>query len=590
MTVVLDRWSAAWSDGTRWQVARILAVLGTGSATVGLFTSRLVLDDLGLAGGLGPPYWLGLLLLPLAAIVEASRGPSASRGLLAMLVVGWLLIVWLMPLVLEGTPRFRTSYSNYGYVDPLVRGDGLDRNRFLYHNWPLFPIAMAVVRIVGIGVETVMAVFPLIFMCLYLGLMGLLLAQFDERPAGSGSGRLGRQELQRRLGRLDPRLLLVLFLFPVFDWTGQDYFSPQALAFAFFLAFTAILANVAGSGAGRPSAGQTIGLILTFTAIVATHVLTSLFALGVLSVLAVGRVVRPWTLLATALVIFVGWQVYVAAPFYASYGDRLLEGLLRLGTFLETNIASRVGGSPGHALAAQLRILATAIIFGVGAAAFWILARNRVWVWQVRFAIAYILGIMVVIPISIYGGEAIIRGLLFTLPMLLVLVYLTLEQRVIQALVAVVLVVGSPLHIYTHYGNELYDYVSPAELAIFREVEALAPANIYGGYPAGAYQETARLDTRNASLPRQEDATTVEDFLDPESHNWADQTLPTYVVLTRGDEAAVRLFRNEPTLIEEARNALAADPTFEIVFENSDGVIFGRVDGVAQRMDVARLR
>ena len=554
------------------------------------WVSRLVLDDLGLAGGLALPYWLGLLLLPVAAIVEASRGSSASRGMLAMLVVGWLLLVWLMPLILEGTPRFRTSYSNYGYVDPLVRGDGLDRGRFLYHNWPLFPIAMAAVRVVGIGVEALLAVFPAIIMCLYIALMGVLLAQFDESPTGSSTGRMKLQKLPDRLGELDPRLLLVLFLFPVFDWTGQDYFSPQALAFAFFLAFTVILANVAASGVGRPSARQTVGLIVAFTAIVATHVLTSLFALGVLGVLVVGRVVRPWTLLATALVIFIGWQVYVAAPFYASYGDRLLEGLLRLGSFLETNIASRVTGSPGHALAAQLRILATAIIFAVGIAGFLILARNRVWVWQVRFAVAYILGIMIVIPISIYGGEAIIRGLLFTLPMLLVVIYLTIGQRVIQALVAVALVVGAPLHIYTHYGNELYDYVSPAELAVFHEVEGLAPANIYGGYPAGAYQQTARLDTRNASLPRQEDATTVDDFLDPESHNWADQTLPTYVVLTRGDHAAVRLFRDEPALIEQARTALAADPSFEIIFENPDGVIFGRVDGVAKRTDIARFR
>ena len=175
-------WLADWSDSSRQRTARILAVLGTVLSLIGLLMSRLVLDDLGLAGGLAAPYWAGLVLLPSAAIVEASRGSSASRRLLAVLVVAWLLLVWLTPLALEGTPRFRTSFSNYGYVDPLVRGDGLDRAQFLYHNWPLFPIAMAVVRLVGIGAELLLAVFPVIVMCLYLGLMGYLLQQF-ERPS-----------------------------------------------------------------------------------------------------------------------------------------------------------------------------------------------------------------------------------------------------------------------------------------------------------------------------------------------------------------------------------------------------------------------
>lgn len=581
---LVDGGSSGWPDAARERTARILAVIGTVSLLVGLLFSRLVLDDLGLAGGLALPYWVGLLLLPVAAVVEASRGPSASRRLLATLVIAWFLVVWLTPLVLEGTPRFRTSYSNYGYVDPLVRGDGLDRSRFLYHNWPLFPIATAALRVVGVGAELLLAIFPLIIMAVYLALTVILMKQFDPPNKVAETPTLDRGGLVGDLGTLDPRLLLVLFLFPVFDWTGQDYFSPQALAFAFFLGFAAILANVARAPNRRPSAKQTVALLLVFTAIVATHVLTSLFALGILGALIVTRAVRPWTILATSLVIFVGWQVYIAAPFYGSYGERLLEGLLSLGSFLETNIANRVGGSPGHSLAAALRIVATAIIFAVGAAALYVRLRDRSWDWTMRFTLAYLAGIAVVIPISIYGGEAVIRGLLFSLPMLLGLIYLAIDKRVIQGLVAAALVIGAPLHIFTHYGNELYDYVSPAELAVIHEVVGLAPANIYGGYPAGAYQQTARLDSRNASLPRQDERTTVGDFLEPERHNWANTTVPTYVVLTRGDHAAVRLFRGEPDLIDEAIAALDADPAFEIVFENEDGVIFGRTEDTSESL------
>ncbi len=569
-------------DPTRRAVSIAFTIVALAASIVGLLTSSLVLDDLGLASGLSFLYWFGLVALVVASLVEASRGERANRALMIGQIAAWTLLVWITPTILEGTPRFRTSYSNYGYVDPLVRGDGFDLTRFLYHNWPLFPILMAGLRLIGISAEALMIGFPIVAIATYVGLAALLLAVLAGRrdePAAEADPPDLRTRLRGLVWTLDARLLLVLFLFPVFNWTGQDYFSPQGLAFALFLGFIIVLANAARAPSGRLGGVATIATLVLFLAIVATHVLTSLFALGVLGVLVLTRRLKPWTVFVTAAVLFFTWQVYVAAPFYDSYGDRLLEGMLRLGSFFETNVSNRVGGSPGHILAAQLRIVATTIVFGLGGLAIILLWRRRSFGRSVWFAAAYLAGITAVIPISIYGGEAVIRGLLFSLPILPVIIALAMDRQAMRVAVAVALVVGAPLHIYTHYGNEAYDYVSAAEVELFDEVAELAPANIYGGYPAGAYLETAHLESRNASLPRQEAATTVDDFLVPEDHHWADAELPTYVVLTEGDKAAVRLFRHEPALIDDVRAALDASEDFVVVFENEAGTIYGRAEG-----------
>jgi hypothetical protein len=580
------------SDAARARVSWALTALAVLSAVIGLVISRLELDDLGLAGGLHPLYWVGIVGLALACIVETSRGSAASRRLMMFQIAAWTAIVWLTPTVLEGTPRFRASYFNYGYVDPLVRGDGFDRTRFLYHNWPLFPLLMAGLRGIGLGPEFLMAAFPVVLTAAYIILTGLLLRILTQPSSGAatapggdsaGAGGSGsrRGDLARSISSLDPRLLLALFLLPVFNWTGQDYFSPQGLSFVFFLVLLVIVAVATRRREARLTRLATIAVLIVFTLIVATHVLTSLFALAVLGVMVVTRQLRPWTIFVTAAVIFFAWQVYIAAPFYASYGDRLVQGLLNLDSFLEHTVSGRVSGAPGHALVAQLRILATALVVGLAllaAAMQW--ARRRI-DRTFAFAIAYLVGVALVIPTSIYGGESLIRGLLFSLPILLVLIARAMDHRVMRMAVAVALLAGVPLHIYTHFGNEEYDYVSKAELEVFDKVATLAPANIYGGYPAGVYLETARIDSRNASLPHQDADTTVDDFLAPEEHNWADESRPTYVVLTRGDEVAVRLFRNEPNLIDQVRAALDADPSFVVVFRNQDGVIYGRTAPVA---------
>ena len=95
------------------------------------------------------------------------------------------------------------------------------------------------------------------------------------------------------------------------------------------------------------------------------------------------------------------------------------------------------------------------------------------------------------------------------------------DRRRVLTAIAAVLTVMAPLHIVTHYGNELYDYVSPGEIAgSTTSPDHLAPAKIYGGFPGGGFLKSATLRWRNSTVPNANHVPVPIDFLEPNAHRW----------------------------------------------------------------------
>ena len=150
-------------------------------SVISLAGARLRLDGYGLVHSLPWTYYIGLAGLALASAVEWRRESSRPMWVLAY-VTAFMLLVWLTPYVLEGTPRFRTGYLSYGYVDPVLRGQGLLPRLFVYHNWPLFPLAMAALQSVSaISPLKLMAFFPTAITLLYLVPLSALLLMATDR-------------------------------------------------------------------------------------------------------------------------------------------------------------------------------------------------------------------------------------------------------------------------------------------------------------------------------------------------------------------------------------------------------------------------
>jgi hypothetical protein len=543
-------WSAAASPA--------LAMVAVVLVATSLIGAQLELDGYGLASSLPPAYYVGLALLPLASALEWSRS-NRRIVLIVAQIVAFVLVVWLTPLILEGTPRFRTGYVIYGFVDPLVRGEGILPGSFVYHNWPLFSILFgAVIQIFDVSALGLMKAFPTVIVLLYLVPLAFLL-------------RLGERRSYRPVAGA---WVAGIWLFAVFDWTGQDYFSPQALAFLFFLCLLALLAHVAVRCGGEFDTAATLGTLGVFSVIVATHVLTGMITLFVMVALTLTRMLRrPGLVLACAL-IFVAWQAYVANAFFSDYGDRLLETLYAAGDFLQTNVSGRVTGSSEHIATGQVRMVMTVVAFGLGGVALFTMWRARRFPREARFALVALLAIGVATPISVYGGEMVIRALLFSLPLIGILVVAAWTSRALRIAVACALAIGAPLHIVSHYGNEAYDYVSPAEVQGYRFIaDHLAPAKIYGAFPGGAFMRTTELEWRNGIEPSGEPPK-LASFLHPDRQNWSSKPWPIYVAVGRGDDAAARVFYNSPDLFPRVRRTLAHDPRFTLAYRNSDLIIY----------------
>lgn len=551
------------------------AALALGIVSLG--NARLRLDGYGLLHSLPASYYLGLAGLAMASAIEWGRRPSRPVLVLAY-VIAFLMLAWLTPYVLEGTPRFRTGYLSYGYVDPVIQGQGLLPRLFVYHNWPLFPLLMAgVQRVTSISPTGMMAFFPTLIMALYLLPLSALMLM-ATKPG------VRRDAVAGRTFGADAGWVAGLWLFVVFQWTNQDYFSPQALAFFFYLGLLVVLAHAALRRDGRFDGLTGAITVLLFTLIVATHVLSALVALFVMAGLTLTRQMRRPTLLLLCVLVFVAWQAYAAAPFYEFYGHRLLQTVFAAGDFLQTNVSGRISGSGAHLTVSRARVGVTAIAFLLGLLA--VIAqsprprvRKPLALWrslspQLRFPTTLLVATVLVGPVSVYGGEMLIRTELFSLPPLGMIIAATANRRSILAAVAATLTIMAPLHILTHYGNELYDYVSPGELAGYRYIsDHLAPAKIYGGFPGGGFTRSATLRWRNSTVPSAKPPTAA-DFLEPGDHHWGAARGGIYVVFGRGDVAAAALFYDEPHLIGAMQRLVAADPRFRAVYITPDYAIY----------------
>jgi hypothetical protein len=236
-------------------------------------------------------------------------------------------------------------------------------------------------------------------------------------------------------------------LFYVANWTDQDYFSPQALNLFFFLVVVATvlaawkpkgLSHSGGHGAGlrariaeiragftlRRMAGHdtvatwngtlTVGvlglLLLVCLASAISHQITPYaLVLALAGCLLTRRLGRP-ELVVVVAVLAVGWLSLGASDFWVGHLSQIFGSVGRIGSTLGSNVTSRVTGSASHRLVVDLRIVLTAALFGL--AVIGSLRRAT----ETR-TLEFLVGApFLLLALQNYGGEVLIRVVLFGLP------------------------------------------------------------------------------------------------------------------------------------------------------------------------------
>ncbi|MFJ7237348.1 glycosyltransferase [Streptomyces olivaceus] len=575
-------------------------------------TDVSALDDYGLVGALHPAFWVGLAVLTAGFWFTVRDPRRRSRWPLAH-VLGLLVMERATQALLYPTPLYAWAWKHDAVVDHLLTSGGLqDAARLgdmaVYDQWPgFFAAQAALVRLLGVdNAAMYMAWWPLVSSVLLLLPLLLIYRTFTT---------------DRRL------IWTAVWLFCVANWVGQDYFSPQSVAFALHLGVLAVVlrryssrtsASTASSGSSGPSGpsgsdgpkgldgpdgrggvrqGQAVWAVLLsllVVAVVVSHQLTPGMLVVTLLALALTRRHRDWLPLVTTVVIFLAWCLTAALPFLSAAMPDMIRSVGDVGANVETGYGTTPTGAGAVAMSWAARLLSGSVL---------LLALAGVLRQRVLRRRAFPLLLLAAAPLpmfvaSSYGSEMIFRVLMFMLPGAAFFAAAALlpgarasaaeaadaaaRLRYGAWLAPLVLLAGTLAFVPSYSGKDRINYFPPREVALVQRLFDQAPdgslvvaAN--RNYPL-AYEQYWRVDHY---WFLDDDRRHVDEIVrDPAgvlARDMAAVDAPAraYFLLTQGQTANSEMNGqlNEAQL-RHVRESVADSPRFERVAENSAGVLY----------------
>ena len=564
------------------------------------------MTDYGLVSVLPVVYFAAVAVLLVGFVAEVSRSfPSTLR--LALVIVALVVVLHGTVAALFPLPHYSWVYKHLGVVRTVLSRGELSTEADIYGSWPGFFAAAAwVSSAAGVRDPTrvvawAQVVFNVVFCLELLWLFRALRASVRTQWTA-------------------------VLVFVLGNWVAQDYFAPQAVAYALSVAFFAVLFTwfhppgaprwvevVEARGrrmlrstaiavpspwpegeVARPPVAAIVAFVVLFTAVVVSHPLTPWVLIASVAFLTVMGAVRPRWVLAFMVVVTVLYMVPRYDFVSSNYG--IFHAIGSFFTNAQNNAISS-GGLPGRlATAAAARILSAGVW---GLAALGAVVRLR----RGEPTLPY-LALMVAPAIILggqnYGGEAIFRVYLFSLPwaayLAVGLFVAAREWRPSFAAVGsvAVAVVMAGLFLQAYFGGEAVNRTSPNDLAAATYFyEHAAPGSVLvlsaPNFPtrnSPDYDRFLRSDAASdpnlmgepafrgkvlgaGMLPRIERSILVQ--LRPGT--------PTYLVVGEGQRVYSDTYGILPTgSLDALDEALAASPRWRLFFRRGGAAVYEFVD------------
>ncbi len=594
------------------------------------------MNDLGLVSVFSPFTLLALVAMMIGFCMCLQR-PRLQPLILLLHLCLLIFMLYGVTTLIEEAPRFSVLYRHAGYTEYIMRTGTVDPGLDAYFNWTGFFILSAfVTRVMGYPNILSFAVWaPVFFNVIYLAPLHLLFSTFTT---------------SKRL------VWLALWFFCLTNWIGQDYYSPQGLDFFLYLVIIATLLRwfktqgmretqagatsprwdgwlshlptfvrrgcywlaspTPGTGTGTESVSPGLRrallalLLLIFAFIVASHPLTPFFVLASVTALVFFRRCTPAWLPVVLALMMVAWILLMTRAFLAGHLDWVTGGAGHLTSIFSENVGSRVSGSPQHELIAQLRLLITAVVWGLAfVGCLWRMRRGYRDVNALLLAVAPF-PLLIVQP---YGGEMLLRIYLFSLPCMAFfgasLLYTEhpkghaasmrySKRSIIGALTRArtaraprlfatprwkaTLTAGLSLlllagFLFARYGNERQDYMTSAEVAGVQYLYSMAqPGAVFIAGTDGTPWQSQDFEKYNLlvltdSLPSavtQGNTAAIMQFIRDQAPAAA------YLILTRSQEATLEAtFGAAPGTLDRLETALIASGDYRLIYSNPDARI-----------------
>lgn len=529
------------------------------------------LSDLGLVSIVAPVGFVALGLLAVGFALALVRRPF-GEWLVTTHVATLVLILFGTPAVAYDTLRYSWAWKHVGIVDYIDRvghvSPGIDVLP-VYHNWPGFFAGSHLLQTwVGAGdAITIARWFPLVMALATTAAVVLLAATFTT---------------DRRV------VWLTAWLFLLGDWVGQEYFSPQALAYLLYVVSLALALRTFGRDGPTPfpRKGQVtvVALVAMAGAIATSHQLTPAMLFVALLALAVTRRARIGPLALAAGLAMVTWALWGASDFVVDNVVDLVEGLGAPVANAEGNLTS-ARLNDAQALVSQAGrgvVVLVALLALVGVVRAWRQDRRAMLTPLVLLACPAVL-----LGANDFDGEILFRVYLFALPMaawfgaraLLDLPGLRGGFAALAPLaVSLVLLPGFLL---AHFGKDGHYVFTPEEVAAATWLDEHAPPGsllIEGSrnypdqflnYEHFRYVPLDREPVEGQRrILRRPVRVLAEWMSDP-------RDAAAYVILTRSQAREHdALGYRPPHLVQRLWRQLAASPRFTVAYENRDAVVF----------------
>ncbi len=471
-----------------------LAALAIG--VLSLHTAReSAIGQYGLIQALPPLYFLSLAILA-AGFVIAWRSPRPRS--LEFLLSTVVLVVLLQgaPGIIESEPRFPTAWLHAGFTDFVAHTGRALPNVDARFDWPSFFTGMALLDRAGGLPDAIILLrwWPIAINLLYLPPLYLL---------------------SKLLVRDTKKAMLAVWLFPFANWVGQDYYSPQSVAYLLYLVLLCVVLGPYGANrramiprrrkklpvgqeetADHDAPAQTsahsvtllVVMLLLCAALDTGHQLTPFFAIGTVAVLVFFGRTRLLAWPGVMLLLAIGWVCFGAIDYWSGHFADIFGGLVSAGSNYSEDL--RLHGDAAHSQVDHLRLLIACCIWAMALIGFFASRKLR----ADRIATAVILLVpLAVIAGQAYGGEAGLRAYLFSLPGALPLAAVALTAVRVRPrliLVSALTLALIPGFLIARWGNELSELVRPAEISGMSALYAMAPpgATIMSITPQIAWQ------------------------------------------------------------------------------------------------------
>ncbi len=560
------------------------------------------MSDLGLVTVLPFSFYFALFVLTISFAIQAYRARNLPMIFLHIVVL--IFIIHGTPQILYGTIRYSWAWKHIGIIDYIQRNSSVNPDITylnVYQNWPgFFSFGALFNQLSGIDSARVYAGWaPVFFNLLDIGPLVLIF---------------------RSLTR-DRRLIFTgTWFFYLGNWIGQDYFSPQALAYFLYLVILAVVLRwlrvariperveiqrwvksaplaaviqklfIRTITSGYPEsslgkfqrAGLTAILILIFVAITTSHQLTPFMAISALVALTLFPVLSGKRLALLFAVMTVTWIVYMATAFLNGNLQMMVSTIGSLLGNFSGNLVNLQGTSQAQILIAFMDRGLTAFVIGL--ALLGILTRLRHNTWDVP-AVLLMVSPLLMLAASAYGGEILFRVYYFSLPFLAFFAAALFYPKISSghsfsaAIIIYISLIMLAGFTFAYYGKENMNYFSPQEITASDYLHQIAPPGslimdgttswpfLYKNYDEYTYITISTFSEKGEQKVISDPVDTITQIMS----NYP----AAYLVINHSQVAEENLtYALPPGSLEHIQAVLINSPRFKVVYQNQDAIIF----------------